>query len=312
MEFTGERYVPGTPGIEDLYLEHVSRYVYASGLARGRRVLDVGCGCGYGSYRLALGGAVSVLGADVSEEAIGFASERYRHPALRFRVADAARMEVGDRFDLVTCFEMIEHVDDAPEVLRRIAGAMSGDGVLLVSTPNKDLYVGGDGGGTNRFHRREYTRDEFRDLLERHFPHVAVWGQHWAESIVVLPPEAGGSGVTAELLEDDGSGGGALSLGDPLYFVAVCAASEGGLRAATELGTLATVAGPVRYRDLKRHLRDLRAEFDKRGKWARSLDEEIGRRDETIRTLQAEIATLRGSAETGAAVAAGETTKEKA
>jgi SAM-dependent methyltransferase len=294
VEFTGERYVPATAGIEDLYLEHVSRYIYAAGLARDLRVLDVGCGCGYGTYHLALCGASLALGVDVSDEAVGFAREHYRHPTLRFEVADASTMEVGSGFDLVTCFETIEHVDDAPAVLGRIAAAMSRDGVLLTSTPNKEVYVAGGKGGANPFHRREYTGREFEDLLGQHFAHVAVLGQHWTEGIAVLPAGGCRGRLAAEIIEDDGSGSGALSLGDqPLYFIGVCARTERGRRAAAKLGPLATMSGAVRHRTLKRHLRGLEAEFDKRGRWARSLDEEIARRDRTIMNLRAEVEELR-------------------
>lgn len=301
MEFTGERYVPATAGIENLYLEHVSRYIYAAGLARDRCVLDVGCGCGYGTHRLAIGGASFALGVDVSDEAISFAREHYRHPALRFDVTDAGRMEVGGVFDLVTCFEMIEHVDDADGVLGRIAAAMSEDGLLLASTPNKEIYVAGGEGGVNPFHRREYTGQEFEDLLARHFAHVAVLGQHWTEGVAVLPAGGCDRRFEAELVDDDGSGSGALSLGDqPLYFIGVCAGTERGRKAAAKLGPLATVSGTARYQSLKSHLRALEAEFDKRGRWARRLDEEVARRDRIISDLRAEAEVLRAQCGEGA------------
>jgi len=67
-EFTGERVIPGQVEV-DLWNEHVARYVFAARYARGRRVLDAGCGSGYGAVRLALN-ASSVWGVDVAEEAL--------------------------------------------------------------------------------------------------------------------------------------------------------------------------------------------------------------------------------------------------
>ncbi|MEI9974184.1 MAG: hypothetical protein WDO73_20315 [Ignavibacteriota bacterium] len=47
-EFTGERVIPGEVDV-DLLNEHLARYTFAARLARGKRVLDAGCGAGYGS-----------------------------------------------------------------------------------------------------------------------------------------------------------------------------------------------------------------------------------------------------------------------
>ena len=51
-EFTGERVIPGQVDV-DLLNEHLARYTFAARLARGKRVLDAGCGAGYGSAELA-------------------------------------------------------------------------------------------------------------------------------------------------------------------------------------------------------------------------------------------------------------------
>ena len=57
VEFTGERVIPGQVDA-DLLNEHLARYAFAARLARGKRVLDAGCGAGYGAAELARIGAV--------------------------------------------------------------------------------------------------------------------------------------------------------------------------------------------------------------------------------------------------------------
>src|SRR5512142_1405657 len=86
-EFTGERVIPGQVDA-DLLNEHLARYAFAARLARGKRVLDAGCGAGYGSAELAKT-AISVLGVDQSADAVEFARENYRLPNLRFVQASA-------------------------------------------------------------------------------------------------------------------------------------------------------------------------------------------------------------------------------
>src|SRR5215475_5813816 len=87
-EFTGERVIPGQVDI-DLLNEHMARYAFASRLARGKRVLDAGCGAGYGSAELART-AASVVGIDRATEAIEFAQANYPLPNLRFEQATCA------------------------------------------------------------------------------------------------------------------------------------------------------------------------------------------------------------------------------
>src|ERR1700683_667796 len=74
-EFTGERVIPGEADV-DLLNEHMARYTFAARLARGKRVLDAGCGAGYGSADLARA-AERVVGVDCAQGAIEFARADY-------------------------------------------------------------------------------------------------------------------------------------------------------------------------------------------------------------------------------------------
>lgn len=205
MEFTGERYVPGAVGLEELYIEHMSRYRFVRGLAAGRQVLDVGSGCGYGTYHLAAGGARFALGIDVSPEAVAYSRRNYGHPDLCFAVMDASRLCLRAGFGLVTCFELIEHVEDAEAVLKGVHHVLDDAGVFVVSTPNKATYVAGGEGGKNPFHVREYYREEFRDLLGGTFPAVWILGQEWVEGMALVshPALVGFGDVVAGRLPRD-------------------------------------------------------------------------------------------------------------
>src|SRR5437868_7534999 len=106
-EFTGERVIPGQVDV-DLLNEHVARYTFAARLARGKRVLDAGCGAGYGSAAL-VGVAQSVTGVDVAAEAVEYARANYQAANLTFEEASVTQLPFGDGgFDLVVAFEVIE------------------------------------------------------------------------------------------------------------------------------------------------------------------------------------------------------------
>src|SRR3954447_22162510 len=134
LRFTGERLIPEDADPQ-LLAEHVACYRFAAraaGAAAGR-VLDLGCGTGYGSAILAAGGARGVVGVDRSPSAIAHAAAQ--HPG-RYVIADAGALPFADAaFDLVVALELIEHLV-RPEVLvgemRRVLAA---DGTAIVSTP---------------------------------------------------------------------------------------------------------------------------------------------------------------------------------
>src|SRR5580704_8665617 len=103
MEFTGERVIPGQVDV-DLLNEHLARYTFAARLARGKRVLDAGCGTGYGTAELAQA-ADHVIGIDCAAEAIEFARANYRLPNLAFEQGSCTQLPYPDgSFDLVVAF----------------------------------------------------------------------------------------------------------------------------------------------------------------------------------------------------------------
>ena len=94
-------------------IEHFGRYAALAKFVKGQRVLDIACGKGYGSWLLKEWGASSVLGLDTSEEAIVAARREFSRDGVDFRVAnagDAVSALPTASFDLIACFDTIEHV----------------------------------------------------------------------------------------------------------------------------------------------------------------------------------------------------------
>ncbi len=103
---------------------------------RAGRVLDVGSG--YGFFRVALGKAgYEHDGLEVSEFARRVASERYGLETY----AGTLEEYWGDwesRYDAVTLFDLIEHLDAPRRLLEQVASVLAPGGVLGVKTPNLD------------------------------------------------------------------------------------------------------------------------------------------------------------------------------
>ena len=176
IDWTGERCVPWAPDVPVVY-EHFHRYLWAAGFVGGRRVLDLGSGEGFGSAILAQT-AAHVIGVDIDQLTVEHSRLNYAGPKLDFALGtalDLADYEDGS-FDAVVAFEVIEHVREQEKVLSEISRVLSDDGIVIMSTPDRRMYDQGRS-EPNPFHERELSLDEFLELLESRFTHVAAWGQ---------------------------------------------------------------------------------------------------------------------------------------
>jgi SAM-dependent methyltransferase len=219
IEFTGERVIPGQVD-PDLWAEHFSRYAFAARFASGARVLDLGCGAGYGTAELA-GRARSAMGIDLAPEAIQHARSAYRLANLGFVPASVTAAPFRDAaFDLITAFEVIEHLDNWRALLSESRRLLHPKGVFLVSTPNKEYYTDSRGAsGPNPFHTHEFEFDEFRGALAEFFPHCTILLQNHLEAFGFYQP-GGNSSIEGRM---DGVRG---TPQEAHFFLGVCALEE--------------------------------------------------------------------------------------
>lgn len=211
--FMQERYVPGTWSEIAAY-EHRPRYALACALAAGKRVLDFGCGSGYGAADLAQV-AAQVIAIDISEDALSYAREHHKAPNLTFeRRSDLGEGLPEGSFDLITCFELIEHLERSEQLrlLTSLDRLLTPDGLLIVSTPNPAATAHY---GENPFHLHEMSETEFRSTLTASFPEVSFLGQVIAPAVMFLPDEADGRTRFSYSLIGE-------TKPQPAVFVAVC------------------------------------------------------------------------------------------
>lgn len=171
---TVQRARPGADEWAQLAAPHLARYLMAAEFAAGRRVLDAGSGAGYGAAVLQAAGAAVVQGIDMDADAVAGARERFGGANLSFVVDDCERLDhVDGGWDLICCFEAIEHLRRPEAFLDRAARLLAPGGLLLVSTPDRaasPAFVAGR--PRNRFHEHEWFTDEFVAMLHRHFHEV--------------------------------------------------------------------------------------------------------------------------------------------
>lgn len=116
----------------------------AGGL-HGKQVLDVGCGGGILADAMARSGA-EVLGIDLAEKSLKVAqlhALEAETPNIQYRavpVEDLA-LEMPQRFDVVTCMEMLEHVPDPASVIRACSQLVKPGGMVFFSTINRNPWA---------------------------------------------------------------------------------------------------------------------------------------------------------------------------
>jgi ubiquinone/menaquinone biosynthesis C-methylase UbiE len=302
VEFTGERVVPGQVN-DDLWSEHVARYAFARRYAHGKRVLDAGCGTGYGSAELAQS-AAAVTGVDISPDAIEYASASYPISSLRFMESSCTAMPLpAASFDLVVAFEVIEHLADYRAFLNECARVLTREGLFIVSSPNKRYYAETRAAtGPNPFHEHEFEAGEFVRELEQVFSNVRLVLQNRVESFAFHPAV---SFWPAEARIDGGRG----SAEDGHFFIGMC--SAGPLPEAKSFVYVPKAANILRERELhvealQQQLAQIKAdrgallelhrrqtsELEERGLWAQELDAHLKAAGERIAALQQEAAEM--------------------
>lgn len=275
QEFTGERFIPGQGGAVIAY-EHIHRYAFAARWAIGMRVLDIATGSGFGAALLA-GRAAGVWAIDIDAQSLRSAADRYGCTNMIFLQADAVRLPFPDKsMDLVVAFEVLEHVKDQEGLVRELARVVSPSGMVLISTPDKAAYSDARG-YTNPFHVSEFYREDFLALLSAHFRAVRLFQQQVRAGSLIEP--AGGPGRHVEILTappPDPPG----PMVSPMYLLALCSTGN---------PDQPLLEGSAYFDPTDRLMEEWRTETDRLGVWGRSLEGEVGRRDEIISELQREF-----------------------
>ena len=293
MEFTGERIIPGSVD-DDLLNEHLCRYRFAQLLVEDKAVLDVGSGVGYGSKILAEK-AGTVLALDISEEAVGYAGERYAGENIELLVGDCRELPLAsDSTDVVVSFELIEHLQDQEAHLLEVSRVLKPDGLTVISTPNR-IFYSQESNQANPFHTHEFDFQEFLDFLKSVFSSVQIYFQNHTAGVIVGNPSLCQE-VTTCLGEESGDLGTTAN-----FFVAVCTHGRENQPAAGNFCLLPGTGNLLRERQqniqrlegevarLDRALNRLQGEYEERTVWARRLNRQVKSRDQALMRLGAEL-----------------------
>jgi SAM-dependent methyltransferase len=169
LQFTGEFMVPGKceARIEE---DHQKRYNFAARYCTNKRILDVACGCGYGSRIIATSSPKYYLGIDINCDLVENAISEYGDKLVDFKHGSITDLDFNEQYDVAICFETIEHVNEYQKAIASLFDALVPGGLLLISSPNRPVTSPltktiSDPPG-NPFHTQEFTPQELKKLLK--------------------------------------------------------------------------------------------------------------------------------------------------
>jgi len=140
-------------------IAHRARYVFAARVFQSMRVLDFGCGIGYGSVFLQTAANNEVTSVDPSSEARTLALTRRNVQVL-------PEIPAGAIYDGCVAFEVIEHLPDPEHFVLTVPARH-----LVASVPVQPSV------GHNPYHRSDFTIPQFRALIEKRFTVRHWWTQ---------------------------------------------------------------------------------------------------------------------------------------
>jgi 2-polyprenyl-3-methyl-5-hydroxy-6-metoxy-1,4-benzoquinol methylase len=176
LENTLERMVPERSG-EEAFWAHLYRYRFAKNYVKGKSVLDIACGEGYGSSGFQKAGASNVISIDCKFGVCSHAQKKYGKKRIATMVGNAEDIPIGDgSIDVIVSFETIEHLYRPDIFITEIVRVLKKNGIAIISTPNSDMHSQ-ENKNSNPFHCSELSYNEFISLLEKFFVKYSVFSQ---------------------------------------------------------------------------------------------------------------------------------------
>ncbi len=170
-----------------IYLFHIATYEFSRQFIQNKRVLDFGCGSGYGTHLVAPD-CSSITGVDISADAVGYASANYKLGNLDYvRIEDIQTTPLpfdDGAFDTVVSFQVMEHIAQVGAYLDEVHRVLADDGTVVIATPDRRTRLFRGQRPWNEYHIVEYEPSDFLEALGDRFADVEMFGMSARSDVI--------------------------------------------------------------------------------------------------------------------------------
>ena len=168
-------------------LKSRKEYHFAGEFGKDKKIMDYGCGPGYGSEILSKY-AKKVIGVDIRTKAIDYARRTYQQSNLTFQVISPSKpLPFKEKyFDVIISSHVIEHIPDVNTYLCELKRILKINGKLIISTPNRKFRLLPFQKPYNPYHIREYTPKSLKKELKNNFHTVEIKGVYGTKDVNII------------------------------------------------------------------------------------------------------------------------------
>ena len=165
-----------------VFAEHMARFEFASQFVKNKIVIDCACGTGISSKIFVEAGAKEIWSFDLDKKEIEQLIKTNSNSSIKFQVASGIKLPLPDNFaDVYISLETIEHIKEDEGYLKEAKRVLKNNGTFICSTPNRTITNPTktvNDKPFNKFHVREYSFDEFTNLVKKYFLVSEIYGQN--------------------------------------------------------------------------------------------------------------------------------------
>jgi 2-polyprenyl-3-methyl-5-hydroxy-6-metoxy-1,4-benzoquinol methylase len=186
IELYEEQEEQALPGFEKYqksgwYKYMLGRYLFAVPHIKNKKVLDTGCGLGWGSYLIS-DYPESLVSIDIDAKSLQFARKTWKDSRLNFKTKSVLEMsDYANSFDVVLSYEVIEHLryDDGKTYIEQVSATLHDNGTLIMSSAFPlENEVAEKLEEQNIYHLHIYTKDEISSMLNFYgFRSIRFYGE---------------------------------------------------------------------------------------------------------------------------------------
>jgi ubiquinone/menaquinone biosynthesis C-methylase UbiE len=164
-----------------MFYKHYKPYTYIYKQVEGKKILEIGCGAGYG-INLVATKADKIKTVDIDIDSLNYAKNNSNATNIEYIHKNVLKgLDFEDNsFDIIISFQVIEHFTrkEVSTYLNEMKRVLKPYGRIYITTPNRDIRLFPLQKPKNKYHPIEYSYTSLKKILEKHYKNVSIKALH--------------------------------------------------------------------------------------------------------------------------------------